>query len=146
MKLFKFVHFPAIELQYDETQLKFVSATFLWISGLILQIVTTLSSAYSVFNVLIDRLFIYKIKVFSIVILNKHIAIPSSKRQFKDAKQKKTHQEAFPFYKTVIERDNIKTGSPHFHTLVRSTRYFHTRDTQINTNPSVLNKSLNSAS
>ena len=73
LKLFKFVHFPAIELQYDEKQLKFVSATFLWTSGLILQIVTTLSSAYSVFNVIIDRLFIYKIKVFSIINLHKHL-------------------------------------------------------------------------
>ena len=40
-----------------------VSATFLWISGLILQIITTLTSAYSTFNVLVDRLFIQKIKV-----------------------------------------------------------------------------------
>ena len=80
LKLFKFVHFPAIELQYDETQLKFVSATFLWISGLILQIVTTLSSAYSVFKVIIDRLFIYKIKVFSIKMLHKKTRKKKNKR------------------------------------------------------------------
>ena len=35
----------------------------MWISGLILQIVTTLTSAYSTFNILVDGLFIRKIKV-----------------------------------------------------------------------------------
>ena len=64
-KIVKFTRFPAIMFQYDEkmTELKFVNATFLWISGLILQIITTLTSAYSTFNVLIDRFFIKKIKV-----------------------------------------------------------------------------------
>ena len=39
------------------------SATALWIGSLILQILTTLTSAYSTFNTLVDRLFINKIKV-----------------------------------------------------------------------------------
>ena len=40
-----------------------LNATFLWISGLILQIVTTLTSAYSTFNVLLNRFYMEKIKV-----------------------------------------------------------------------------------
>ena len=39
----------------------------MWIIGLILQIVTTLTSAYSTFNTLVDELFIHKIKVILIV-------------------------------------------------------------------------------
>ena len=59
----EFVHFPVIEFQFSELSLRLVSPTFLWVSGFILQTVTTLSSAYSTFKVIIDRLFIYKIKV-----------------------------------------------------------------------------------
>ena len=76
LQIIKFTRFPAIMFQYDQTIQKLsdlpvvflrVNATFLWISGLILQIITTLTSAYSTFNVLIDRLFIKKIKVNCIV-------------------------------------------------------------------------------
>lgn len=76
-KIIKFNRFPTIVFEYDKTiktlttvtdkvfgdEYLRVNATFLWISGLILQIITTLTSAYSTFNVLIDRFFINKIKV-----------------------------------------------------------------------------------
>ena len=66
LRVNEFVHFPAIEFQYSEfpDNLKFVTPTFLWIIGLILQIITTLTTAYSTFSVIIDRLFLSKIKVF----------------------------------------------------------------------------------
>ena len=69
MKILKFARFPAIEFQYNGLRPKSNKnfATFLWITGLILQIVTTLTSAYSTFNNFVDRLFIYKIKVNLIV-------------------------------------------------------------------------------
>ena len=44
----------------------FTNATTIWIGNLFLQIITTLTSAYSTFSILIDRLFIYKIKVFKV--------------------------------------------------------------------------------
>ena len=44
----------------------YTNATTIWIGNLILQIITTLTSAYSTFSILIDRLFIYKIKVFKV--------------------------------------------------------------------------------
>ena len=76
-KKIKFTRFPTLMFEYDQKVRQFtsvtdqifgeryfrVSATFLWISGLILQIITTLTSAYSTFKVLVDRLFIQKIKV-----------------------------------------------------------------------------------
>ena len=62
MRFTKFVHFPAIEFQYSEFKLRIGSPTFLWIGELTLQIITTLTTAYSVFNVIINRLFITKIK------------------------------------------------------------------------------------
>ena len=66
-KIFKFVRFPAIDFHYNESKLHLGNATFLWIGGLILQIITTFTSAYSTFNVLIDRLIINKIRVHIIV-------------------------------------------------------------------------------
>ena len=71
MKILKFARFPAKEFQYDELsdwpRFFKVNPTFIWIIGLILQIVTTLTSAYATFNTLVDELFIHKIKVISIV-------------------------------------------------------------------------------
>ena len=66
-KILKFVQFPANQFHYSEKELKFLNATSIWIGRLILQIVTTLTSAYSTFNVLIDRLFIRTIKVISAI-------------------------------------------------------------------------------
>lgn len=63
MKIFEFARFPAIEYQYSEATLEYVNATSLWIGGLILQIITTLTTAYSTFSVLVNRLLIHKIKV-----------------------------------------------------------------------------------
>ena len=61
-KISKFARFPAIEFQYSAFELEYLNATSAWIGRLILQIVTTLTSAYSTFKVIIDRLFINKIK------------------------------------------------------------------------------------
>ena len=63
MKILKFVRFPAIEFQYSDAELQFFNATSIWIIRLMLQILTTVTSAYSTFSVLVDRLFIQKIKV-----------------------------------------------------------------------------------
>ena len=63
MKIFKFARFPVIEYQHSETTLQYVNATTLWIGGLILQIITTLTTAYSTFSVLVNRVLIHKIKV-----------------------------------------------------------------------------------
>ena len=62
MRTIKFVHFPTLEFQYSESRLRFGSPTAIWICELILQIMTTLSSAYTAFNVIINRLFISNIK------------------------------------------------------------------------------------
>ena len=62
MRIYKFVHFPTIEFRYSELKLRFGSPTFIWIGELILQIITTLTTAYSVFNVIVTRLFISKIR------------------------------------------------------------------------------------
>ena len=62
-KILKFARFPAIEFKYSDSVLKYLNATSIWIGWLILQIVTTLTSAYSTFHVLVDRCFIRKIKV-----------------------------------------------------------------------------------
>ena len=67
VKICKFFRFPAIDFHYNESKLHFGNATSLWIGGLILQILTTFTSAYSTFNVLIDRLIINKIRVHIIV-------------------------------------------------------------------------------
>ena len=64
MKILKFARFPAIEFQYSDAHLKYLNATSIWIVGLIFQIITTLTSAYSTFSVLFNRCFIRKIKVF----------------------------------------------------------------------------------
>ena len=62
MRISKFVHFPTIEFQYSESKLRFGSPTFIWIGELTLQIIATLSSAFSLFSVIINRLFMSKIK------------------------------------------------------------------------------------
>ena len=73
LKLIKFTRFLAIMFQYDDKirKIKFVNATVLWVGGLILQIITTLTSAYSTFKILVDRLIINKIKVSNRKILHK---------------------------------------------------------------------------
>ena len=62
MRISKFVHFPTIEFEYSKFKLRFGSPTFIWIGELTLQIITTLSSAFSLFSVIVDRLFMSKIK------------------------------------------------------------------------------------
>ena len=67
-KIMKFARFPAIEFHYSGRAARLlnvgqISATAQWIGFLILQILTTLTSAYSTFNTLVDRLYINKIKV-----------------------------------------------------------------------------------
>ena len=64
-RIFKYHHFPAIEYQYAENGS--LSPTFRWIGDIVLQIVTTLSSAYTVFNAIISRLIINKIKVLFLI-------------------------------------------------------------------------------
>ena len=57
----KFIRFPTIELEYNDGVS--VSPTTRWIGNLVLQIVSTLSSANSTFSVLIDRMYINNLKV-----------------------------------------------------------------------------------
>ena len=57
----KFIRFPTIELEYNDGIS--VSPTTRWIGNLVLQIVSTLSSANSTFSVLIDRMYINNLKV-----------------------------------------------------------------------------------
>ena len=64
IRIFEYKHFPAIEYKYDDAVMRTISPTFRWIGDLILQVVTTLTSAYAVFNVIISRLVINKIKVY----------------------------------------------------------------------------------
>ena len=67
LKISKFVRFPALDFHYNDTKLKFGNATSIWIGGLVLQIITTFTSAHSTFSVLIDRLIINQIKVYIIL-------------------------------------------------------------------------------
>ena len=66
-RIFKYHHFPAIEYQYKDAEIGSLSPTFRWIGDIVLQIVTTLSSAYTVFNAIICRLIIHKIKVLFLI-------------------------------------------------------------------------------
>ena len=66
----KFVRFPAITFQYSDLELRFLNATSIWLGRLLLQMITTLTTAYSTFNVLIDRFIIHEIKV-KVVVVNK---------------------------------------------------------------------------
>ena len=62
-RIYKYHHFPAIEYQYKDVEIGAFSPTFRWIGDIVLQIVTTLTSAYTVFNAIICRVIIHKIKV-----------------------------------------------------------------------------------
>ena len=56
-----------MEYQYKDAEIGSFSPTFRWIGDIVLQIVTTLSSAYTVFNAIICRLIIHKIKVLFLI-------------------------------------------------------------------------------
>ena len=67
-RIYKYHHFPAIEYQYRDAEIGSLSPTLRWIGEIVLQIVTTLSSAYAVFNAIICRLIIHEIKVLFLIL------------------------------------------------------------------------------